>query len=247
VKGMRDDQKISALFQSVFGDDFNDQGDGTERDTSEPAQGKRKICRPSRLNDFVILEHIETRNESPKVEQCSLYNSVIDRCVVEIEARFSENNITLLRSLKSLASLDDNFLNPSDLKKIADLCTVDLQKCSSEIEAAKAFFMRKNYENVGCLDNIHKLTAFAHTYRDAFPSVYRLLAAGLTIGSSSSTCEATFSTLSRILTPYRRSMLHARKANLILLAYKHVTTCNIKSDEFLKRFTALKNRRLQLF
>ena len=133
---MRDDQKFNALFQSVFGYDRNDQE--TEGSTCEPAQGKWKIYRPSRLDDFVISEHIQTRNDSPAVELCSLYNSVIDRCITEIEARFSANNTALLRSLRSLASLNDNFLNPLDLQKLADLCNVDLQKSSAEIEAAKA-------------------------------------------------------------------------------------------------------------
>src|SRR5664279_1064574 len=48
------------------------------------------------------------------------------------------------------------------------------------------------------------------------PSVRDVLSVALTFGASSSTCESTFSTLSRILTPYRRSMLHTRKANLIV-------------------------------
>ena len=87
-----------------------------------------------------------------------------------------------------------------------------------------------------------------HTYRDAFSvSADGLLASALTFGASSSTCEASFSALTRVLTPYRRSMLHERKADLVLLAYESEVTNTIKTEEFLVRFNANKERRLQLY
>ena len=53
------------------------------------------------------------------------------------------------------------------------------------------------------------------------PSVNNIMHLALTFGASSGTCESTFSTLTRILTPYRGSMLHQRKADLVLLAFDH--------------------------
>lgn len=154
-------------------------------------------------------------------------------CIAEIETRFSETNVALLKSLRALTSVNsEQFMNPLDLGKLANLCDVDMKKSAAELEAAKLFFLRKNNENTGCLESLHKLAQFSHTYKDAFPNTYRIIAAGLTIGASTSTCEATFSTLTRVLTPYRRSMLHERKANLILLSYEHETTSKIDNEDF---------------
>jgi len=45
-------------------------------------------------------------------------------------------------------------------------------------------------------------------YKAAFPTIYLLLSAGLTVGVSTATCEASFSSVVRTLTPYRRCMTH---------------------------------------
>ena len=81
------------------------------------------------------------------------------------------------------------------------------------------------------------------------PSVRKVLSVALTFGASSSTCESTFSTLSRILTAYRRSMLHPRKANLVVLAFEHDLTAGLlqKKEVILRKFNDMSNRRLQLF
>jgi len=53
-------------------------------------------------------------------------------------------------------------------------------------------------------------------------TVRSILAAAHTFGASSATCESSFSTMARILTYYRRSMLQVqvRKSNLVLLAFE---------------------------
>jgi len=47
-------------------------------------------------------------------------------------------------------------------------------------------------------------------YKAAFPTIYLLLSGGLTVGVSAATCEASFTSVVRILTPYRRCMTHER-------------------------------------
>jgi len=185
-----------------------------------------------------------------KIELRQLYCGVIDQTVGEIKTRFSANNIALLKSLKALVAFEDFESNASfikDLGPLGRLCDVDLIQSHEEIIAGMSFVRRKNYENPGCMDNLHKQVLVMLKYRDAFPSLYRLLASALTIGASSSTCEASFSALARILTPYRRSMLHKRKADLVLLAYEQEITNSIKIEEFLVRFNAAKDRKLQLY
>jgi len=63
----------------------------------------------------------------------------------------------------------------------------------------------------------------------------------------SATCEA-FSTLTRVLAAYRRSMTHERKRNLVILAFLRSYTKNVKMEEVLRCFSRPKNsRKLQLF
>ena len=41
--------------------------------------GKRKVIRPARLENFVIVEHVETRSDlSSRQEMIGLYNRIID-------------------------------------------------------------------------------------------------------------------------------------------------------------------------
>ena len=58
--------------------------------------------------------------------------------------------------------------------------------------------------------NLDQFLKWFWKYKAAFPAIYLLLSAGLTVGVSTATCEASFSSVVRILTPYRRCMTHDR-------------------------------------
>jgi len=64
------------------------------------------------------------------------------------------------------------------------------------------------------------------SFKDAFPNVYALYVGASTIGVSTATRENSFSALTRILHPRRRSMKHQRKAQLVLLAFEKSLTRN---------------------
>lgn len=254
VSQLRSAEKFEELYSAVFTDSGVESGDASAT-ALQPVQvgSKRRIVASSTLNDFVLTDLMPRRidtSANQKIELRQLYFGVIDQTVGEIKTRFSANNIALLKSLKALVAFEDFESNASfikDLGPLGRLCDVDLIQCHEEIIAGMSFVRRKNYENPGCMDNLHKQVLVMLKYRDAFPSLYRLLASALTIGASSSTCEASFSALARVLTPYRRSMLHKRKADLVLLAYEQDITNGIKIEEFLVRFNAAKERKLQLY
>ncbi len=48
-------------------------------------------------------------------------------------------------------------------------------------------------------------------YKDAFAGLDKLYVSAVAMGASTASCESSFSTLARILTPFRRTMLHERK------------------------------------
>ena len=247
-KKFRSSDNFEDLFVSVFGVDTTTDGQ------LESGRSKRTIVMPHTLHDFVVTEHLPARTgpigsvKSQREDLCSVYNGVVDRTVSEIETRFSAKNISLLKSLKALTSFDETFFSIEKLKTLAMLCGVDMEstRVHTEIEVARNFFTLKQAE-VGFPKLLHPLTAFAFQFKDAFPTAYRLLASGLTVGASTSTCEASFSALTRVLTPYRRSMLHQRKADLVLLSYEHGVTKNVDVNDFLIKFNSSKTRRLRLY
>jgi len=54
--------------------------------------------------------------------------------------------------------------------------------------------------------NLDQLLKWVWKYKPAFPTVYLLLSAGLTVRVSTAICETSIPSLVRILTPYRRWM-----------------------------------------
>lgn len=78
-------------------------------------------------------------------------------------------------------------------------------------------------------------------------TVYNLYAAIETFPSGTAVCETSFSTLTRIMRPQRISMLTDRLNNLSFLAFEHKRLDVLDYDAILRRFDALKNRKVQLF
>ena len=133
----------------------------------------------------------------------------------------------------------------SKLAAITDL--IDIKESSltvSECEVAREL-LAKEFDPTSHKDlSDRPMCRILFPLRAAFPNVYSIYAA-LTFGVSTAACEASFSTLTRVLTPYRRSMTHSRKANLVLLSFQSQYTRCLDLDKFVNSF-AHKSRKLQL-
>ena len=108
------------------------------------------------------------------------------------------------------------------LQPLADLAGLVLD--DAELQLAKKFFAletdRANYPA-----------------SEAMPTVRQIVSLARTIGVSTAVCESSFSTLKRILTPKRRSMLNQRKADLILKSFEKKLAKNIQcSGSLMRRF-----------
>lgn len=105
------------------------------------------------------------------------------------------------------------------------------------------FFENKNK----CVDA--KLISTS-TVMEAMPSIKKIFDLTRTIAVSTATCESSFSSLKRILTPQRMSMLHARKADLVLISFGNKLAKKLQSDGdglLLRRFWEAGNRQLPLY
>lgn len=86
---------------------------------------------------------------------------------------------------------------------------------------------------------------------ETMPSVRNIIELSRTIAVSTAVCESSFSCLKRILTPHRLSMLHKRKADLILISFERLLARKLQtSGELVRHFWDSGpngRRRLQLF
>jgi len=79
-------------------------------------------------------------------------------------------------------------------------------------------------------------------FKEAFPNIYTLYAGACTIGISTATCENSFSALTRVLNPRRRSMTHQRKSELVRLAFEKKLARNLDLDKFITKFKSSSRR-----
>ena len=80
---------------------------------------------------------------------------------------------------------------------------------------------------------LHKL----YEQKLAFFNVYKLAAAAATFVCSVAICECSSFASSRIDTPHRRSMIHERQRNLVLLAFEKSRTKKNDLGEFVLRLS----------
>ncbi|CAF1237482.1 unnamed protein product [Adineta ricciae] len=123
---------------------------------------------------------------------------MIDTVLLELNDRFSVNNIAILIGISVLCADDDNFLQIDRLKPFALHMKTDFCSLSNEIEANFYY---------------HLLPL-----QRAFPVIMSLIIAAMNIPVSSTTCERTFSKMKLIKTTARNTMSDNRVSDLCVLA-----------------------------
>ena len=83
-------------------------------------------------------------------------------------------------------------------------------------------------------------------YRHIFSNLYILVCAGETFGTSTSSCEASFSTIERLITLFIKALGHNRKCALVHLSFERKFRQTIDIEEYIKEFKK-KNRRINLY
>ena len=115
--------------------------------------------------------------------------------VAESERRFSDNT-ELLYSLKSLQTNSKSFLDIHSLHPlIAD--NIDKSCLLKEINLFKNLVKDKSH------DSISDTLTFLMDYKCVFSNIYTIKEVANTLGVSTASCEASFSTIERIMVPYR--------------------------------------------
>jgi hypothetical protein len=140
-----------------------------------------------------------------------------------------------MKAVDSLSPKSTSFLNFDTLKPLIDYLGVCADDVHNEILTAKRLLLNKlptaNNEKTAS-----RASTILSEYKEAYPELHKVYAGGFTFGVSNASCENSFSALTRVYTPFRRSMTHKRKSNLIILAYEKDITGSITLDEFLTEF-----------
>jgi len=169
------------------------------------------------LNDSVITAPSGSRNLDEQTFR-SAYFETIDTTTLELDRRFSR--ISLYEAVAALDPASDLFLGKEKLAYFQPL-SIPVPS-DEELKVAKSTLLRElaTLENNGPNDVLHLL----YDLKRAFPETYNMVASVATLGCSTALCESTFSALSRIDEPSRKSMSSSRKSNLSLLAFEHKRT-----------------------
>ncbi len=225
-------QQCTALLEEDEGADLCNTRGGTHG-------SKRKIKPTERYADFVLTESSGIYQREQNIDDAhyeQIYFEIIDTISNEMERRFVEK--------QSLYSVIDKIFSFSfdkidELQELFDLNRNIPMPTPEEVVCVKNYFKENNILKENYLKELYK-------QRLAFKKTYELYATAATFGCSSSICEASFSSMKRVVTPYRQSMLFGRESNLTLLPFERKKTEAIGQDIFLRKFHE-KSRRLPLF
>lgn len=247
IKDMRNDVDI---FEGII-TKLSDRNLSKPEDVHNIPKRSRKL--PAHLAKDSIVEasvgHSEdssnAKSEATLFRQ--IYCSIVDNCLGELNARFGERSSVVTAAISCLwPEPRVSFLDPKKIAPLASLIGLNTDSFQLQSECQVASTLIEREFDSKSHKTLHDLCLFLHPYRKGFNEVYQLYAAALTFGSSNAVCEESFSTLSRVLVPYRRSMTHKRKSNLVLLSFLSDYTQKINMDEFLHKFAA-RSRKIQLY
>jgi len=122
--------------------------------------------------------------------------------------------MSLIKSLRVLSPASNRFLDKEELQPFYTLVNSTAKNISKDILHNETTSVKRivssKVPNEFLIENprmnLDPFLKWFWKYKAAFPTMYLLLSAGLTVGFSTTTCEASFSSLVSILTPYRRCM-----------------------------------------
>ena len=125
-----------------------------------------------------------------------IYCSIVDNCLGELNARFGERSSAVTAAISCLwPEPRVSFLDPKKIAPLASLIGLNTDSFQLKSECQVASTLIEREFDSKSHKTLHELCLFLHPYRKGFNEVYQLYAAALTLGSSNTVCEASFSTL----------------------------------------------------
>ena len=178
---------------------------------------RRRTRVPRRLEgDMVVTEGIGRNETSHDVDvflRNDIYYPVIDKAITELDARFSGDNMKILRALQALTAGSASFLNGEILAPLACNYKANMDDVNLELRQLKRMIERKQRNGTMPTfegDKLMAFTRFIAQYDEAFYELHRLAVIACTIPVTSVQSERSFSCLKLIKTHLRTTMLDDR-------------------------------------
>ncbi|CAF1035837.1 unnamed protein product [Adineta ricciae] len=209
INELRSKEEFSRLFEQIA--EFCDVNDV---DFNVPAKHRRTKTLSTRFKDCVVMSTIGQRENISSVDEFRdrVFYPVIDAILIEMNDRFSNSNLEIIRGISSLSPDSSQFLEIEELTHLCNMLQCDGQLLKNEIQVLKPMLKEPK------LKDIVDLYFEVLPYKQAFPTVISLLVGALTIPVSSATTERTFSKMKFIKTAARNSMTDTRLSDLSIIA-----------------------------
>ena len=180
----------------------------------------RKQLPPS-LQDSVVMEHLPSQQQAVMGKEdirIHVFLPILDSMIAEMDRRFSVENCSMMKGLKSLNPTSTDFLCLEKVQLFGTFFDADIKDLNHEVPQAKGLLDRK-FTKLGkeVPQSLLEFTTFIEPYRDVFSELFRLCKIGVTIPVSSASCELSFSTMKLIKTYLHNSMSNKRLSDLWVL------------------------------
>ena len=176
---------------------------------------KSKFNLDSERTSF-ITKHIGIHNESESLNLKASCFEIVDTIRSEFSYWFLEFNMSLIKSLCARLPASNCFLDKEELQPLCALINSTTKSISEDLPDAettivKSIVSSKLPDVLWMKAPVWIWTSFWNGFgsiKQLLPSYTVLLSVGFTVAVSTAICEARFSSVVRILTPYSRCMAH---------------------------------------
>ena len=177
---------------------------------------RRRKTASTRFTNCFITSTIGQRENIDNKEKyrISIFYPVIDSILLEMNDRFSKENVEILRSISSLTPDSSIFLETEALKALCTLLQCDIHLLHNEIQVLKPIL--KQLKQKTMIDLYFEVLPL----KQAFLCILSLLIGAMTIPVSSTATERTFSKMKHIKTVARNSMSDNRLSDLYKLSWR---------------------------
>lgn len=210
----------------------------------QPPEPRRKRRPPAHLTDSISLESAGFRAEQSTSDELktSLYFPVIDKLLVELETRFDDKNIVIMNGIAACSPKSNTFLHYDDLRMFAESYNIS----TDSLEVEVSLLSKLAIPNRTDISTLNSFRNYLYSSQPAYESIFKLAQISLTIAVTSAECERSFSSLKRIKTCLRSTMLEERLGDLSILSIERETARQINLDSIVDQFAASKDRRIAL-
>jgi len=136
------------------------------------------------------------------------YFEITDTIQSEISHRFLEFNMSLIKILRALLPASNCCLDKEELQPLCSLVNSTTKSISEDLLDAETTIAKSSSKlpdvrlNENIRMNSDQFLKWFWKYKAAFPTIHSLMSVGLSVGVSTATCEARFSSVVKIVTPY---------------------------------------------